>query len=1144
MFRWNMGKFSPRHGENATSGGVSMSESMNLECWLSGLGLAEHAEAFRRERVTLDLLPRLQDEDLRALGLPLGDRIRIREALVAMGVAEGTVAPTSIAPPVAVAKPRVLATAERRQLTVLFCDLVGSTALSGAMDPEALRGLMGRYHEACRGVVEKYAGHVAQYLGDGVMAYFGWPVAHEDDAERALRAGLELVGAVKAVTGAPSPLQVRIGVATGPVVVGEGGEESSPGGGAGTPKLAVGETPNLAARLQGLAGPDEIVASAPTRRLAGGNFEVVDLGSHVLKGIVEPVQAWQVVGLKQTEGRFEASRGGEQRLSAFVGREQEVGLLAAKWAQASGGEGQVVLLEGEPGIGKSRITQWLLEHIGEGRHYRLRYQCSPYHQSSALYPVIEQMTRAANFLHGDSPTEKIDKLTTLVDHAGNASPQTVALMAALLGVEADERLPELDLTPQKQKELTLQALTDQVRALSKQAPVLLLLEDAHWIDPSTLELLSLTVEAIRSERVLVLITYRPEFKAQWTGQSHVSHVILNRLSPKQTRALAEHVAGGHALPEEIVAQIVQKTDGIPLFVEELTKAVLEAGLLELGAHTNGYKLKGPLSPIAIPATLRDSLTARLDRLSPTKEVAQIGACIGREFSYALLERVAKLPSDQLDEALDRLVASELVFQRGELPEAVYTFKHALIQDTAYEGLLHSRRAQIHQRIAETLEREFAEAATARPEVVAHHYSRAGMPGKAAPLWLVAGKRALQEMALPESIAQLERALVDIRLLDAGPQRDAVELDARTTLGTAWMAWRGWAAEEIWSVVEPAIPLARSLGRAEALIPLLWGLWVVVLTRGRIEESMRWVDQLGRIGEETGSETATLVAHTARAITHFWLGNFDECRAGYGRVLELYDREKHTSIVTMTNHDPKSVVGIYVVWMEAVSGRDEEALALLDEIDAHAASIDHGVDLIMTLELGAMAQCGVGNAVAAGERLDRGMVVAKEKRLDFFEQVELPKIRICEYAVAGLHERTIEQATTIHAITDAVEFMIGRVQHMQYVAEAHLALGRPAEALAAADEALEQMRRPGWGEAYYEADVLRIRGEVLLALGRREEGFAVLDEALEVALRKRMPRPERAIRAAQQRAGVQVGRDSGEMDSRMATEGRAQLKDRK
>jgi predicted ATPase len=573
-------------------------------------------------------------------------------------------------------------------------------------------------------------------------------------------------------------------VATGAVVVGEGrgeGEDS---------RLAVGETPNVAARLQSLAGEDEIVVGATTRRLAGGVFGYEDLGRHVLKGIVEPVAAWKVTGIRETEGRFEASRGAEQRLSGFVGREAEVGLLGQKWAQACAGEGQVVLLEGEPGIGKSRITQWLLEHIVGAKHYRLRYQCSPYHAQSAFHPLIEQIERAAKFGAEDGPEARLDKLQALLDNPRPSDARTQALFAALLGLSGwEQRHGALNLTPQKQKELTLQALSAHVLGLSEDAPVLLLLEDAHWIDPSTLESLNQTVEAIRGHRVLVLITYRPEFQPAWVGQGHVAHLTLNRLSPGQTRALAEHVTAGKTLPEEIVAQIVQRTDGIPLFVEELTKAVLEAGLLELDTGTNSFRLKGPLSPIAIPATLRDSLTARLDRLSPTKEVAQIGACIGREFGYGLLEKVAGLSPAQLSEALERLTGSELVYQKGEPPEASYSFKHALIQDAAYDGLLKSRRAQIHARIAQVLEEDFAEIARAQPEIVAHHWTEAGRAEKAVPLWLGAGQMALQRATLSEAISHLTSGVNLVSKMDSSDASNDLELPLHTALGNAYVQAR-------------------------------------------------------------------------------------------------------------------------------------------------------------------------------------------------------------------------------------------------------------------------------------------------------------------------------------------------------------------
>jgi class 3 adenylate cyclase len=652
--------------------------------WLQGLGLERYAEVFESEEIGLGHVPKLSEADLKELGLPMGPRKAVLEAARA---------PTSEA---AQAAPAPAAReAERRQLSVMFCDLVGSTALSERLDPEELRGLMQAYRKACGEVIARYDGHVAQYLGDGVMVYFGWPTAHEEDAQRAVRAGLDIV---EALAGLEGGLAVRIGIATGLVVVGESGEDA-----AADAKLAVGETPNLAARVQALAEPNSVAVARSTRRLLGRVFELGDLGAHALKGVSGRVQVHRVLGEAKAESRFEAAHGAG--LTPLVGRETEISLLLDRWDQAKDGEGQVVLLSGEPGIGKSRITQALRQRIAGEPHTRLRYQCSPYYANTAFYPVIEQIERAAGFERNDGADAKLEKLEALLGQSAEAPAAIAPLFAAMLSLPLD-RYPPLNLEPVKQKELTIAALADQLVALAGDEPVLMVFEDAHWIDPTTLEMLAAMIDRVETAAVLLVITYRPEFAPPWTGHGNVTTLTLNRLSRRQGADMVAKVTGGKALPEEVLDQIVAKTDGVPLFVEELTKTVLEAGFLD--EKPDRYVLSGPLPPLAIPATLQDSLMARLDRLSPVKEVAQIGACIGREFPYELLAAVSPLRDNELQDALSQLTNSELIFRRGTPPEATYSFKHALVQDAAYESLLKSRRQQLHTSIAKTLKEQFSD----------------------------------------------------------------------------------------------------------------------------------------------------------------------------------------------------------------------------------------------------------------------------------------------------------------------------------------------------------------------------------------------------------------------------------------------------
>ena len=618
----------------------------------------------------------------------------------------------------------------------MFCDLVGSTALSTRLDPEDLREVIGAYHRCCAESDRKAGGFVAKYMGDGVLAYFGYPQAHEHDAERAVRAGLALVEAVpKLKTAAGVPLQVRVGIATGLVVVGD-----LIGAGAAQEQAVVGETPNLAARLQALAEPGTVVISSSTRRLTGGLFDYRDLGAVALKGFAETVPAWQVLGASAAESRFEALRASTTPL---VGRDEEIDLLLRRWEQAKGGEGSVVLLSGEPGIGKSRIAETILERLSGEPHTRLRLFCSPHHQDSALYPSITQLERAAGFRRDDTDEQRLTKLEAVLALAADDLGEAVPLLADLLSIPTGDRYPALDLTPQKRKEKTLRALVAQVEGLAARQPVLLVVEDVHWADPTSLELFDLIVERASSLPLLVIVTFRPEFVPPWVGRPQVTLISLSRL-PRRLRAeMIAHVTGGKVLPQEIADQIIDRTDGVPLFIEELTKAVVESGLLVDAGDR--YVATGPVTPLAIPTSLQASLLARLDRLAPTRDVAQIAAALGRQFSHELISAVAAMPRQQLDDALAQLVSAELIFRRGTPPDAEYTFKHALVQDAAYGTLLRSRRQQIHARIAATLEEQFPEIVVAQPALLARHCAEAGLAEKAVVYWLKAGQQALRAL---------------------------------------------------------------------------------------------------------------------------------------------------------------------------------------------------------------------------------------------------------------------------------------------------------------------------------------------------------------------------------------------------------------
>jgi len=769
--------------------------------WLERLGLGQYADAFVDGAIGIELLPELDHDVLKDLGVSVpGHRLSILKA--ARGGSPGMLPtaadPTKVAETDRAADARITSDAERRQLTVMFCDLVGSTTLSEKLDPEDLREVMRAYQDACAGAIGRFEGHIAQTLGDGLMVYFGYPVAHEDDAQRAVRAGLDIVRALKELSARLEESQgvvvrARVGIHTGLVVAGEVGGADTRGG-----MAVVGETPNIAARIEQAAMPGTVVVGERTRRLVGDVFDFEDLGAHDLKGLSVPMDLFRAKAERGADSRFEAMH--PAGLTPFVGRDEEIGLLLGRWKLAKGGEGQVVLLEGEPGIGKSRITKTLRELIAQEPHTRLQYQCSPFYTNSAFHPFIAQLGRAAGFESDDSEDAKLDKLEALI---GTDKQIDCALIANLLSLPM-ARYPALNLTPEKQKERTIEVLLGYVGKLAKEKPILLVFEDVHWIDPSSLEALDQLIGAIGAQAVLAVITFRPEFKSPWGAHSHVTLHSLNRLGKRQSALLVDQVTG-KPLPRVLVDQIIVKTDGVPLFIEELTKAVVESDIVRDAGDR--YELTGAVDSLAIPDTLHDSLMARLDKLIPVKEVAQVGAAIGREFSHQLVALLSPMSRSDLNNALDKLVASELVFRRGTPPEATYIFKHALVQDAAYNSMLKRDRQTIHKQIAEALETHFPQEAKDSPELIAHHYTEAGLWDKAIPAWHQAGQGAFLASAYAESIANATKGIDLLKHIQDESARATVELRLQTVLGMSYQNTLGFAAPQA----------SKALQRAEELL---------------------------------------------------------------------------------------------------------------------------------------------------------------------------------------------------------------------------------------------------------------------------------------------------------------------------------------
>ena len=857
--------------------------------WLEKLGMSEYAPCFEKNRVDFSVLPDLTDQDLEKMGVILGDRRKILRAIAALGDS-GKASQKTAAWAEALSAVRPRDAAERRQVTVMFSDLVGSTALSSRMDPEDLREVISAYQTCAAETVKRFGGYVAKYMGDGVLVYFGYPQAHEDDAERAVRGGLALIEAIGRISSV-EPLQTRIGIGTGVVVVGD-----LVGSGDAQERGVVGETPNLAARLQATATPGTIAIDTTTRRLLGGLFEYRDLGEVEAKGFANRVQAYEVMRPSTVESRFEALR---TATTPLVGREEELDLLLRRWEQAKRGDGCVVLISGEPGIGKSRITETLVESLSGKPHTRLRYFCSPQRQDSALHPSIAQLERAANLRRDDTAAERLQKLEALLAEGTNDLAAAVPLFADLLGIAVGDRYAPLDLTPQKRKEKTLQAQLTQVEGLAARNPVLMVFEDIHWSDPTTRKSRDLLVDRVSTLRVLVILTFRPEFSPPWVGRPHVTLLTLNHLPPRQRAEMITYLTGGKALPREIADQIAERTDGVPLFIEELTKSVVESGIVaETGS---GYMASGPAAQLAIPTTLHASLLARLDRLAPTREVAQIGAALGRSFSHELISAVAQIPQQKLDEALDQLVFAELIHRRGTPPDAEYTFKHALVQDAAYSTLLRTRRQHLHGRIAAVLEGQFPEIVEAQPEMLAQHCAQAGLIEKAVDYWLHAGQEAIARGTMTEAAAQLRKGTYLLSRLPDSTAQEEQELNLQIELGHALVTTMGYSAQEPGEAFARARELCAQLGEPAQLGQVLYGQLLYHFVRGELDQAERQAGEYRRLAQVHKDQNWQHASSHLSGALSCVRGKFTEACAYFENAVSLWDPAVRAFVPSQRTH---------------------------------------------------------------------------------------------------------------------------------------------------------------------------------------------------------------------------------------------------
>jgi class 3 adenylate cyclase/predicted ATPase len=972
--------------------------------------------------------------------------------------------------------------AGRRQLTVLFCDLVGSTGLSARLDPEDWREVLGGYQRAAEAVIARYGGHVAQHLGDGLLAYFGWPSAHGDDAERAVRAGLELVDAVAGLDDARTGeerLEVRVGVHTGPVVV------SEVGGGAGPSEmLALGETPNVAARVQGEAGAGVVLMSTATQRLVAGLFAVETLGARRLRGVPEPLELLRVVGASGARGRLAAAAA--RGLSPFVGRDDERRLLRSRFELAREGDGQAVLLVGEPGIGKSRLVQTLRQELAERSeaHVWVECACSPFHVNTPFFAVTELLQQLLAFRGDESPAERLASLERGLARAGQKPVDAVPLIAPLLGVELPEgRFAPLRISAEQERERLLAALAGWVFGFARLQPAVLVIEDLHWVDPSTLALQEILAEQAATAPLLLVYTARPEFRAPWPLRAHHAQLTLARLGKRQVRELVSHVASQAPLSEALLDAVVARTDGVPLFVEELTKTVVEGG--------------ASADVRQVPTTLADSLMERLDRLGPAREVAQVASVIGREFSWRLLSAVAGRSDEELRSDLGRLGDAELSFARGLPPEASYVFKHALVQEAAYGSLLRSRRRELHGRIATALTAQLPAIRETQPELLAHHATEAGLHELAVDCWQKAGQRAIERSANLEAIEHLSTGLKILELLPDTPERAQRELTLRNALGMPLRATRGMGAPEVGQVYARAQELCSQVGETPQLFPVLRGLWEFYELQGDLPTAHELAEQLLALAQRIGEVDLLLAAHNVLGDTLIWLGEFASAREHLERGVALYDPEQHRSHAFLYGYDSGVHSLCFLAWALWYLGYPDQAQRRMDEALTLARELSHPYSVAFALGFAAWLHQLRRECSAAREDAEEEIELSIEHGFPLW-RVWGTVVRGWALAEQGHFAQGIEQIRQAIAAWRGLGTELQLPYFLALLAEAHAKAGQLDEGMSVLSEALAAVQKAG--ERQHEAELHRLEGEFLLKQEAPDEREAerCIRKAVEVA----------------------------------------------
>ncbi|MGY4625277.1 adenylate/guanylate cyclase domain-containing protein [Bradyrhizobium sp. USDA 4486] len=1070
---------------------MTRTTTTELAEWLAGHGLGQYAKIFAENHIDFSVLPDLTENDLEKLGVSsLGHRKKLLTAVKALTAARQPIGtPTAVASAAAVSPspekhpPDKHREAEFRQITVMFCDLVGSTQLSEKLDPEDLQKLIDAYRVECSAAIARYGGEVARYFGDGVMAFFGWPYAHEDDAVRAVHASLEIVFGITKISG-PVTLNCRVGVCSGPVIVGEIGDS-------GTWSMdAVGETPNIAARLQTLAAANTVLISESTRRLVWGAFDFQDVGLHELKGLSEPLHVYRVLSAKHSASRFEAAHTGS--LTPLIGRSTELSLLLDRWRKVNEGEGQVILLSGIPGVGKSRLLHELISHVQHEPHVLLHHQSSPYHSQSAFYPVIGQIEQAAQLGARDAETDKLAKLTTYLPRSISNSKEAVLLVAKLLSIPLENNQELSGLTPQQIKNRTISTLVDMILAYSVQRPTLCIFEDAHWLDPSSLELVESIISGIDRARVLLIVSCRPEFRPTWMTRANATMHSLTRLSLTEVKAMIRDILKGRSMPEPVLDRIIEKADGVPLFVEELTSSMMSAPL-----QTRGIERAPQLASLRVPDTLSDALMERLDRVAPSRRLVQIAAVIGREFSYDLLSAASRMGDDDMLSALSLLEQADIIYRVGISPRLRFAFKHALLCDAIYDSLLRSKRQQIHADIAAVLQHGSSELAENQPQVLAYHYQEAGDHQSAIRCWFESGQRALAHSANVEAIASFRKALQLLDALPETPQRNKQEIDVQLALGIPLIAVQGYASAETREAFSRAHALCLQLGDIPEYFQALFGLWGHCWMGGKNDDALRLAGEFLSRSRALSQPVPLMVAHRVMGSTQLTMGDFRSSADHFMESIKLSVGKGKQPLSNLYMVEPQAASLLLLSWDLWFLGYPDQSLSRVSEALALGQDLGHPYTVAFAHYMTSVVHLLRGEAGQAFESAGKSFQMSQEQRFSLYAILS----RISRGRAAGelgrLGEAQEDMALGLgEARRNGVGFMLPMM--LSWQADLHAKAGEIQSALSIVEGTLADMS--DLTGRSWESELHRQNAQLLLVCEPSKTGEAELHlkKSIEVA----------------------------------------------